>query len=131
MLTAKGSFSVSLTPADTHLPMSSPAQFARMTIAKTFEGDLTATSTGEMLSVRLEDKPSAGYVAMEQVNGVIEGEKGTFVLQHSGLMTEQSSSLDLNIVPDSGTGDFTGIQGSMTIEIIDGQHFYELTYSLS
>ena len=115
MTKATGTFTVALDPADTHKPMLAPAQFGRMTIAKSFEGGLSATSIGEMLSVRIAETGSAGYVALEQVTGSLEGKTGEFILQHSGTMTENGSTLDLKIIPGSGTGELTGIEGTMTI----------------
>jgi hypothetical protein len=34
-------------------------------------------------------------------------------------------------VPDSGTGDLVGLAGKMTINIVDGKHFYEFEYTLA
>src|SRR6266480_7773306 len=58
----------------------------RMSIDKQFHGELEGTSKGQMLAVGTEVKGSAGYVAMERVNGKLEGRSGTFALQHSGTM---------------------------------------------
>ncbi len=55
---------------------------ARVSIAKTFQGDLVATSTVEMLSAMTSYKGSAGYVAIERVTGALHGRTGSFVLQH-------------------------------------------------
>jgi hypothetical protein len=130
MTKATGTFTVTLTPTDTHKPMSAPAQFGRMTLAKKFEGALNATSIGEMLSVRIAETASAGYVAIEQVTGTLEGKTGDFVLQHFGTMTQHNSMLNLQIIPDSGTGELAGIEGTMTIDMVEDQHAYELTYRL-
>ena len=34
------------------------------------------------------------------------------------------------IVPDSGSGELTGIEGALTIKIADGKHTYILDYTL-
>ncbi len=44
---------------------------------------------------------------------------------------EGAMSLEVTIVPDSGTGELTGIHGKMAIEIVDGKHFYELDYQIA
>src|SRR5687767_14149550 len=59
---------------------------ARMSIDKEFQGDLVATSSGEMLSAGTSVPSSAGYVAIEKVSGSLNGRSGTFVLQHTGTM---------------------------------------------
>jgi len=51
-----------------------------MSIDKQFNGDLEATSKGEMLSAMTDVKGSAGYVAIERVSGTLHGRGGTFVL---------------------------------------------------
>jgi hypothetical protein len=101
-----------------------------MSIDKKFSGDLEATSKGEMLTAMTEVKGSAGYVAIERVNGTLHGRSGTFVLQHSGTMTRGAPELSLTVVPDSGTGQLVGLAGKMTIKIEEGKHFYEFDYRL-
>ena len=122
---ATGPFDVSLTPQS-----SGHESFGRLIIDKTFHGDLEATSRGEMLAAGTETKGSAGYVAVEKVIGKLNGRAGSFVLQHSGTMTRGEGKLSVIVVPDSGTGELTGLSGSMTINITDGKHFYELDYTL-
>ena len=127
---ASGTFEVNLAPVPTDKTLTTPAQFARMTIEKSFSGGLDAKSLGEMLSCRLEGLPSAGYVAIEQATGTLDGKTGSFVLQHYGVMSSQGQHLTLTVLPDSGTGELTGLTGSMTINIADGQHSYEFDYQL-
>ena len=103
---------------------------ARMSIDKEFKGDLAATSKGEMLSAGTAVKGSAGYVAIERVIGTLAGRRGSFVLQHNGLMNRGAPHLVITVVPDSGTGELAGLSGTMAIIIADGKHSYELDYSL-
>lgn len=106
------------------------ATLARVRLTKQFQGDLEATSTVEMLSAITQVQGSAGYVAIERVEGSLRGNAGTFVLQHSGLMTRGTPTLSVVVVPDSGTGALRGLSGSMRIDIRDGQHAYTLDYEL-
>ena len=101
-----------------------------MSIDKHFQGDLHATSKGEMLSAMGEVKGSAGYVAIERVSGSLGGRNGTFVLMHTGTMARGVAQLSVMVVPDSATGELTGLAGSMTIKIEAGKHFYEFDYTL-
>jgi Protein of unknown function (DUF3224) len=127
---AKGSFDVKLTPQKPDNREAEAANVARMSIDKRFHGDLDAVSTGEMLSGLTETKGSAGYVAIERVDGTLHGRKGSFLLQHNGIMNRGTPELTVTVVPDSGGGELAGLSGSMTIQIEAGQHFYELSYSL-
>ncbi|MGO9410276.1 MAG: DUF3224 domain-containing protein [Spirochaetia bacterium] len=121
---AIGTFEVKIAPE------SSDEFIARMSIDKTFKGDLAATSKGQMLSFSTEVQGSAGYVAMERVSGTLDGRHGSFVLQHTGTMSRGVPQLTVSVVPDSGTGDLLGLSGSLKIIIENGKHSYELEYSL-
>ncbi|WP_340103378.1 DUF3224 domain-containing protein [Rhodohalobacter sp. 8-1] len=128
---ATGTFNADLKPIDGYAEGINDIKLNRISIDKSFEGDLTGTSKGEMLSVMTPVKGSAGYVAIEQVTGEIGGMNGSFVLQHFGTMHSGHERLILEVVPDSGTGDLAGISGSMSIKINDGQHFYEFDFSIA
>ena len=127
--TAKGSFIVSMQP----LPfegVDASAKLGRMSIDKEISGDLVATTKGEMLSAMTNTKGSAGYVAIEHVTGTLHGRKGSFVLQHTGTMNKGAPSLSVTVVPDSGTDELVGLEGTFKIDIVEGKHLYEFQYGL-
>ncbi|MEX2477927.1 MAG: DUF3224 domain-containing protein [Gracilimonas sp.] len=126
-----GEFEVKLNPIEGYAKGEKGIKLNRMSLDKTFFGDLDATSKGEMLSAMTPVKGSAGYVAIEQVVGELSGKKGSFVLQHYGTMDKGKDRLILEVVPDSGTGELVGLSGKMGINIEDGKHFYEFEYQLS
>lgn len=66
-------------------------QCGRMALQKTYEGRLTASASGQMLSVMTATRGSAGYVALEHVSGSLDGRIGSFVLQHTGSMVFERS----------------------------------------
>jgi hypothetical protein len=125
----KGPFDVKMIPQPPD-EAAGGAAIGRMLLDKTFHGALDATSKGQMLAVMTGVKDSAGYVAMEHVVGTLEGKRGTFALQHSGTMNRGKQSLDLHVVPDSGTGDLVGLTGKMAIVITGGKHEYDFEYAL-
>jgi hypothetical protein len=100
-----------------------------MTLSKVFHGDLTGAGTGEMLAT-MAPGASGAYVAMERVNGSLDGHEGSFALVHRGLMDKGAQDLLITIVPGSGTGDLTGIAGVFHLTIEGGEHRYDLEYSL-
>jgi len=126
---ATGPFDVKLAP-QTFEGAPDGARLGRFTLDKQFAGDLEGTSRGQMLSAGTDVTGSAGYVAIEHVNGTLHGRSGTFALQHSGTMTRGTPSLSITVVPDSGTGQLGGLAGTMTIVITDGKHTYEFDYTL-
>jgi hypothetical protein len=135
---ATGTFEVKLVPraADEDELDSAPnagpnSGIGRMSIEKQFHGDLEGTSRGEMLAMSTAVQGSAGYVAIERVEGKLKGKSGTFSLQHSGTLSRGAPLLAISVVPDSGTGDLVGLAGSMTIQIAEGKHSYAFDYVLA
>jgi hypothetical protein len=127
---AKGPFDVKVVPLvqKTH---DGGTTLGRFSLDKHFHGDLEGPSQGEMLTAATAVEGSGGYVAIERVDGILAGRKGTFVLQHLGAMSGGAPLLTITVVPDSGTGELVGLAGTMRIVIEpDGKHLYELDYSL-
>lgn len=125
---ARGTFEVNLQPLDLHFE--SDGKHGRMSIAKTFHGELEATGEGEMLTAMTDVKGSAVHVAIERVTGTLNGKKGSFALHHRGIMNDGGQQLSVSVVPDSGTGELQGISGEMNIQIEGELHFYEFEYDL-
>jgi len=126
---ARGTFEVTLKPVGEPDAMSGVA-LGRLSLAKQFHGDLVAVSKGEMLTALTGVEGSAGYVAIERVTGALNGRQGSFVFQHSGLMNRGAQQLSITVVPDSGTGQLTGMAGTFSLNVVDGEHFYIFEYSL-
>jgi hypothetical protein len=127
---ASGTFEVKMNPQPQEENVGDPT-VARMSLDKEFDGDLKATSKGQMLAAGTDVQGSAGYVAIERVVGTLNGHTGTFALQHSGTMTRGAGQTIITVVPDSGTAQLVGLTGKMGIDIVDGKHFYEFEYTLA
>ena len=125
---AHGTFDVKATPRPKDDEAGGP--FDRLLLDKQFQGDLVATSKGQMLAAGTAVEGSAGYVAFELVSGALNGQRGTFILQHKGTMRKGVYAMSITVVPDSGTDALTGIAGTMTIIIEGGKHSYEFDYTL-
>jgi hypothetical protein len=128
MKRASGSFEVTVQPL-ANAEVSADPMLGRFLLTKKFSGDLEAQARGHMLSAGTPTQGSAGYVAIDQVTGTLAGRAGGFILQHSGCMNRGVPSLSIMVVPDSGTGELTGITGTLSINIVDGKHFYDFLYS--
>ncbi|HEX3122403.1 MAG TPA: DUF3224 domain-containing protein [Rhodanobacteraceae bacterium] len=127
---ASGTFEVKLNPLPTY-NTSADAKLGRMSIDKQFHGGLEGTSQGEMLSAMTDVRGSAGYVAIERVDGTLDGRRGSFALQHNATMSRGEPFLNIIVVPDSGSGELAGLSGSMKIIIADGRHSYAFDYTLA
>jgi Protein of unknown function (DUF3224) len=126
---ARGSFDVKMTPYGKNDSADGNVLGAAR-VAKTFQGDLFGAGRGLMSTGRTAREGSAGYVMIERVRGRLEGREGTFLLQHSGVLTRGAPRASIEVLPDSGTGQLAGLRGRLSIRIARGQHSYELRYSL-
>lgn len=126
---ARGTFEVQVTPmpADEY---ADGATLGRMTLDKQFSGDLVGTGKGQMLTGMGTVKGSAAYSAIDRITGTVHGKAGSFVIQHTGIMTRGAPSLVITIVPDSGTGELAGIEGTLEIIVEGKRHSYVLRYTL-
>lgn len=125
---AKGTFEISLGPTDT-APAEGGGVIDRFVLDKAYTGDLAAHGRGQMLASTTATDGSAGYVAMEHIEGSLAGMHGGFVVQHVGIMDRGDPNLRVQIIPDSGTGGLVGIVGTLEIEVADdGTHSYTLSY---
>lgn len=126
---AKGDFEVMRIPQE-ELDIGGGASVGHSRFDKRFHGPLEATSVVHMLAVMSETPGSGAYVAIERIEGTLDGRSGSFYAQHNGTMDRGTPSLDLRVVPDTGTGELTGLQGRIAIDIVDGKHFYTFDYDI-
>ena len=129
MPTARGPMEVNIEPEAPFLEQDG-LKLNRNIVHKQFSGEMAGTSEAQMIAAFTATPGSAGYVAIEHFTGTVGGRTGSFVLQHSGTMDRGDAQLTVNIVPDSGTGELTGISGSLEIDNEDGNHSYPLDYEL-
>ena len=126
---AKGEFEVTRIPQQ-ELDLGGDARVGHSRFDKRFHGPLQATSVVHMLAVMSPVQGSGAYVAIERIEGTLDGREGSFFAQHNGVMDRGAPSLALTVVPDTGTGQLSGLRGRMAIEIVEGKHFYTFDYEL-
>jgi hypothetical protein len=125
---ARGSFEVKVMPV---AGGDQGVASGRLSIEKKISGDLTGTSKGDMWTADTGIEGSAGYVAIEKIEGTLQGRSGTFTLLHQGTMRRGGDfQLRIVVVPESGTGQLAGLEGTMTIRIDKAGHFYDFDYTL-
>lgn len=121
-----GEFDVTLA-AEALSATAAQSGLGRLSLDKRYHGPLEASGQGEMLSVRAGVAGSAGYVALERVEGSLDGLQG----KHSGSMARGAPTLSVTVVPDTGTGQLQGLSGSLAIRIDAGKHYYDFTYEIT
>ena len=127
---ATGHFDITLSPQAADNDPVRTAQIDRFSIDKKYHGDLRGTSTGQMQAIKNAGNTGA-YVALEKVVVTLAGRSGTFLLMHYGYMSNGEIGRWLvEVVPDSGTEELTGLSGVVRIIQRDKTHFYEMDYEL-
>ena len=121
-------FTIAARPAE---PVDEPSPVVgRTTFDKVFaEGALVGTSVVEFVSVGTDAGPLA-YVALERVDGELDGRVGAFVLRHVGTITATGPVLDITVVDGSATRELAGLTGSGTIQHTATGASLELDYAL-
>jgi len=130
---ANGTFEVKITPAE-GTALEKEAGIGRMTIDKTWTGNLSGTSKGSMLTSATESTGAMAYVALEKVDAKLNDKSGSFYFSHNATMKKgdaTSGVLKIIVVAGSGTGELTGLSGELTINIdAKGGHAYVFNYEL-
>ncbi|MEP6906673.1 MAG: DUF3224 domain-containing protein [Pseudoxanthomonas sp.] len=129
MALATGTFEVQMQPQGAG-DVAAGSSLGRMSLDKQFSGDLQAVGKGEMLAARSDIPTSAAYVAIERVTGNLQGRSGSFALVHRGVMTALGQTLLIEVVPDTGTDELTGLSGTLGIRIEGGKHYYDFSYDI-
>jgi hypothetical protein len=120
-------FTVAARPADA--AEGAPPLVGRTVFDKEFQGDLVATGVVEMVYAAGAGGP-LHYVALERIEGTLQGRSGAFVLQHVGSMSGGAPTLELTVVAGSGTEELAGLRGSGTIVHAPEGERLELDYEL-
>ncbi len=79
-------------------------------IDKTYEGDLTGTGALNYL-MNYNTDGTTNFLGYERVAGKVGGREGSFVLKHEGVDDGKVVRGNCVVMPDSGTGELSGLQG--------------------
>jgi len=126
----KGEFDVKRTP-EGGFDLGGGAVAGHFRFDKQFHGALDATGIVHMLAVGTRVDGSAAYVAVERIDGTLDGLRGAFLTQHSGTLDRGAPALSVTVVPDSATDELEGLRGRIQIDIVEGKHFYTFDYEIA
>jgi hypothetical protein len=101
-------------------------------VTMAFAGDVEGEGSVEWL-MGYGDDGTAAFVGLERIVGKVGDRSGSFVLQHTGTFDGGVARAKLSVVPGSGTGALTGIEGKGTFEAglgSDGVRSIELDYEV-
>jgi hypothetical protein len=99
-------------------------------VGKTFTGEVTGTSTTTLAAAISEASDAdAGYGGVERLHVEVAGRGGgTLVLRHAAISSADGASMEVVVVPGTGTGGLAGARGTAHIDRHDdGSHTFTLT----
>ncbi|RLK55216.1 DUF3224 domain-containing protein [Actinokineospora cianjurensis] len=130
---ASGTFTVDAWEPESPYDQRDGVDLGHTVLRKTFSGGLAATSEVHMTSAVAAATGAAAYVAIERVEGTLDGRTGSFVLLHSATSYEADSSersLTVAVVAGTGAGELSGLTGTLRITKTGDEHQYDLEYTL-
>ena len=121
-------------PSDWEPEISTGLPVGHAHMRKSFQGGLEGRSVTQFTSAFDPTSGVGTYLAMESIEGVLDGLTGSFNLVHSattdGVSPDRLAEFML-IVPGSGTGELAGLTGTGTMRVDDeGTHHLDLAYEL-
>ena len=109
------------------------ATLATVTNRKTWNGDITGSSSARLMTVGVpvegsEEFAGVAYVALERVTGAVHGKQGSFVLLH---VADRTAGMTVSVVAGSADGELAGLSGDLRIQRAeDGSHSYTFDYRM-
>ena len=126
MSTLTGGFELASWDEETTQELDGERKLTRALVTQTFTGDLEGEGSVEWLMCYAEDG-TARFVGMQLVRGLIDGRKGSVVLETVGEFDGGKARGRWTVIPGSATGDLAGMTGTGRFEAPHGPN---ATYTL-
>jgi Protein of unknown function (DUF3224) len=131
MTKARGAFTVESAGEEPYEALDGGVRLTHAKGTQSFTGDLNGSGTVHWLMLYRTDK-TAQFVGLQRISGTIGKRRGTVVLAAQGSHDGSGSTISLDVVPGSGSGDFEGMSGTGKLTNPGGKTgTYELDYSFS
>lgn len=94
-----------------YLELDETSKLTETHVSYAYSGDMQ----GECKSESLMFYDASGvvtYTGLDYVKGTLAGKTGSFVMKNNGVYKDGIASSQLEIIPDSGTGELKGIRGT-------------------
>lgn len=98
-------------------------------VSQTYTGELEGKGILKYL-ITTFDEDFSRFIGTERIVGELDGRAGSFVLIHKGTHEEGVAKSNFQIVPDSGTGELSGISGEGSFEATHEKSALTLEYTL-
>ncbi|GAA1264942.1 hypothetical protein GCM10009677_16040 [Sphaerisporangium rubeum] len=87
------------------------ATLAKARVTNTFDGDIQGEGVAEYLLVYPKGEGDASFIGLQEVNGTVNGRKGSFVLAIDGTFANGQAKGDWTVVDGSAKGELEGLKG--------------------
>lgn len=127
---ANAAFSVVRWDENPYMEKPDGEKLTRSEIKYAYTGDMV----GESELVYLMHYTAAGaatFVGLEYVTATLDGKSGTFVFKNTGIDNNMGTHITLEVVEGSGTGELTGLQGTVTTTLAGEAAQYNIVFDYS
>lgn len=124
-MSVSASFTIEMSPGESLV-----AGSGRFDFTKTWSGAAEGISRGVLLSGGDPATGHAGYIAIEQFEGTLDGRYGTLLLNQLGSMVADEPQLTFVVAPGSGTGQLAGVTGTVQIDAVGDDGVHQVTFTL-
>lgn len=129
--TAKGEFKIDTWDEKTVIELGPGAKLTEAKVTQKFTGDLGGDGTVTWVMCYVNER-SARFVGMQHVVGTLGDRTGGFVMETAGDFDGTTARWHASIVPGSGTGALSGIQGEGSFEAPHGpKATYQIDYAFA
>lgn len=130
MTHAKGSFQLAGWDEDTYADLEGDRKLTQAEVKQNFTGDLKGEGSVRWQMAYRADG-TAEWLGMQQIDGTLGGQRGSFVLRSWGTFDGGKASGEWQIVEGSGTGELENLTGTGAMEAPMGDEAsYTLDYEL-
>lgn len=128
-------FSIQKWDENTYLQISETMKMTKASVIFDGKGDLEGKASVEYLMMYTQadaqdpEKSTCTYVGLTWFEGTLQGKRGSFALEESGVFKAGRASSTLKIIAGSGTSELKGIAGTGELKAVHGSVSFELEYS--
>ncbi|MBO8201542.1 DUF3224 domain-containing protein [Streptomyces smyrnaeus] len=105
-------------------------RLAHAAIVNNYRGGIEAEGTTCQYLLTYTVGKCGSFCGMELLTGSVDGHEGTFAVQQQGTFDEEGViRCTFEVVPGSGTGELSGLAGTGSYEVREGEQEVKVTFS--
>lgn len=100
----------------------------RASVTQSYSGDIEGKGTLEYL-ITISSDDFSSFIGLERFVGQLDGNSGSFVLNHEGTHEDGVAKSSFKIISGSGTDELSGIRGEGSYEATHDKVTWTLDYN--